>query len=88
MTAETRKDCKFYTSLFLGFGMALLGCLIPPVGVIETSVLWICFGFLMLSACIEGIDVKGIIREIRLLKQDEIKTATSDSNNKEDGGLQ
>lgn len=69
MTAETKKDIKFYVVLFLGFGLALLGCLVPPVGAIETSMLWLVFSFLMLSACIEGIDVKGIIREIRLLKE-------------------
>lgn len=73
MSAETRKDLKFYTAVFLGFGMALLGCLIPPAGMIETSVLWICFGFLMLSACVEGVDVKGIIHEIRLLKDLELQ---------------
>lgn len=69
MTAETRKDLRFYTSLLLGFGMALLACLIPPQGVVSESVLWIVFAFLMLSACIEGVDIKGIIREIRLLKE-------------------
>lgn len=69
MTAEDRRDIKFYVILLMGFGLALLGCLLPPVGKIEQSMLWVVFGFLMLSACIEGIDVKGIIREIRLLKE-------------------
>lgn len=81
MTAETRKDLKFYTSLFLGFGLALLGCLVPPIGVIETSMLWVVFSFLVLSACVEGIDVKGIIREIRLLKEFNIAN-NNDKNNK------
>lgn len=69
MTAETRKDLKFYTSLFLGFGLALLGCLVPPIGAIEASMLWVVFSFLILSACVEGVDIKGIIHEIRLLKE-------------------
>lgn len=72
MTAETRKDFRFYTSLLLGFGMALLGCLVPPIGVVSESVLWIVFAFLMLSACIEGVDIKGIIYEIRMLKEIKI----------------
>lgn len=79
MTADTRKDLKFYTSLFLGFGLALLGCLVPPIGTIETSMLWVVFSFLVLSACVEGIDVKGIIREIRLLKEFD---TNNDKNNK------
>lgn len=77
MTPELRKDCKFYTSLFLGFGLALLGCLIPPIGVIETSMLWVVFSFLVLSACIEGVDIKGIIQEVRLLKEFEFNNKTN-----------
>lgn len=79
MTAELRKDLKFYTSLFLGFGLALLGCLVPPIGVIETSMLWVVFSFLILSACIEGVDIKGIIQEIRLLKEFEFNNNRDNS---------
>lgn len=80
--AETRKDLRFYTSLFLGFGMALLGCLTPPIGVVSESMLWIVFAFLMLSACIEGIDVKGIIQEIRLLKEFNANSIVKNEENK------
>ena len=37
------------------------------------------FSVLVLSACVEGIDVKGIIREIRLLKEFD---TNNDKNNK------
>lgn len=80
MTNETRKDVKFYVVLFLGFSLALLGCLVPPVGVIENSMLWLVFSFLMLSACIEGVDVKGIVREIRLLKEFTTKETAKNEN--------
>lgn len=69
MTTESRKDIKFYILVFLAFGLAILGCLVPPVGQIESSMLWAVFAFLGLSACVEGIDLKGIIHEIRLLKE-------------------
>lgn len=82
MTNEARKDIKFYVVLFLGFGLALLGCLLPPAGTIEQSMLWLVFAFLMLSACVEGIDVKGIIREIRLLKELNVSKVVEDEEDK------
>lgn len=80
MTNEARKDIKFYVVLLLGFGLALLGCLLPPAGTIEQSMLWLVFAFLMLSACVEGIDVKGIIREIRLLKELNISATKNEED--------
>ena len=69
MSVDTWKNIKFFVLVFLAFGLALLGCLVPPIGQIETSMLWAVFAFLGLSACVEGIDLKGIIHEIRLLKE-------------------
>lgn len=80
MNPDVRKDIKFYIVLFLGFGLALLGCLLPPAGTIENSMLWLVFAFLMLSACIEGVDIKGIIHEIRLLKEFTSKQIVEDKN--------
>lgn len=84
MTPENRKDFKFYASLLIGAAFALLGCLTPPVGAISNSMLWIVFAFLILSACIEGIDVKGIIHEIRLLKEFDLENKNNE--NVEKGG--
>lgn len=81
MNPDVRKDIKFYIVLFLGFGLALLGCLLPPAGTIENSMLWLVFAFLMLSACIEGVDIKGIIHEIRLLKEFTAKQIVEEKNN-------
>lgn len=80
MNPDTRKDIKFFTSLLLGFALALLGCLLPPAGTIENSMLWLVFAFLMLSACIEGVDIKGIIHEIRLMKESTIRDALYNSS--------
>lgn len=64
----THKDVKFYTCTFLGAGLLFTALFIPPVGVIETSVLYGAASLLVLAGVVEGADVKGIIREVRLMK--------------------
>ena len=70
----THKDIKFYTCTFLGAGLLFTALFIPPVGVIETSVLYGAASLLILASVVEGADVKGIIREIRLMKEGGIIT--------------
>lgn len=64
-----KQEVRFYTCLILGFILAVLGFYAPPFGVIDNSVI-IAFGILlMVGALAVGIDVRGIIKEIRLLKE-------------------
>lgn len=69
MSSEARKDCRFYVSLFCAMTIALVGTFTPPVGELADSLLWAFFGLLAMDCCVLGIDLQGIIREIRLLKE-------------------
>lgn len=69
MSSESRKDCRFYVSLFCAMTIALVGTFTPPVGELADSLLWAFFGLLAMDCCVLGIDLQGIIREIRLLKE-------------------
>lgn len=80
MDAATHKDIKFYFCTLLGAALLFTALFIPPVGVIEVSVLYGGASFLILAGIVEGADVKGILKEIRLLReqkkeiiQDQIK---------------
>lgn len=81
MTTEARKDCKFYVSLACAMVLVFVGVFCPPIGEIADSLLWAFFGLLALDCAILGLDVQGIIREIRLLKQASITSATQSTNN-------
>lgn len=64
-----KQEIRFYTCLVLGFTLVVLGFYAPPFGTIDNSVI-ITFGMmLMVGALAVGIDVRGIIKEIRLLKE-------------------
>lgn len=64
-----KQEVRFYTCLVLGFTIVILGFYAPPIGIIDNSVI-ITFGMmLMVGALAVGIDVRGIIKEIRLLKE-------------------
>ena len=66
-----KQEIRFYACLVLGFTLVILGFYAPPFGVIDNSVI-IAFGMLlMVGALAVGIDVRGIIKEIRLLKEEK-----------------
>jgi len=65
---ETHKDIKFYLCVILGFVLMIIGAYIPPEGVLDSSMLYGSSFFLILAGCVEGLDIKGIIKELRLLK--------------------
>ena len=69
LTPETRKDIKFYFSLMLGFSMLMTGCILPPIGDINNSVLMAGGMLLTITAGCIGVDLKEIIREFRLLME-------------------
>lgn len=69
MDTSTHKDIKFYFCVLIGAAMMFAALYTPPEGSIELSALYGASSFLILAGVIEGADIKGIIREIRLLKE-------------------
>lgn len=72
LSSEVRKDIKFYTSLFLGFSLLLIGCFIEPPGQISSSVLMGSGMIFTITAGIIGIDLSKIIKEFRFLQSNII----------------
>lgn len=70
MSKETRRDFKFYTLIAVGTALCFIGLFLPPIGYISNSVLIASGLFLSMGGMIEGIDIKGCIRELRLLKSE------------------
>lgn len=72
MDSATHKDIKFYFCTLIGAALLFTALFIPPVGVIEVSVLYGGASFLILAGIVEGADVKGILKEIRLLREQKM----------------
>lgn len=68
MDTTTHKDIKFYFCVLISAALLFTALFIPPVGIIETSVLYGGSSFLLLAGVVEGVDVKGVIHEARLMK--------------------
>ncbi len=62
-------EIRFYVLFALAAFLLIKGFYEPPVGEIAKSVMWVAAGLTTLGACMVGVDVKGIIREIRLWSQ-------------------
>lgn len=69
MTAETRKDLRFYSCLLIAAVLLITSLLLPPVGLIAESVIYSSIVLLGTGALIEGVDIKGIIEAIIELKK-------------------
>lgn len=68
MSMENKREWRFYTCLFMGFSLVCGGFFSPPLGVIDNSVI-VAFGILLsLGALCVGVDLKGIIHELRQLR--------------------
>lgn len=67
-TKDTRREVRFYVCLFLGFILMMCGFFAPPIGEIHNSVLVGSGLLLSIGALAVGIDIEGIVRELRLLK--------------------
>lgn len=77
MTPELRKDLRFYSCLLIASGLLATSLFLPPVGIIAESVLYSAIILLGTGALIEGVDIKGIIQEVRLLKEFEFNNKTN-----------
>lgn len=84
MDTATHKDIKFYFCTLIGAALLFTALFIPPVGIIEVSVLYGGASFLILAGIVEGADVKGIIREIRLLREQQKDIISDQVKGKED----
>lgn len=68
MTLETKREWRFYTCLFMGFSLVVGGFFSPPLGAIHNSVI-VAFGILLsCGALCVGVDLKGVIHELRQLQ--------------------
>ena len=81
MESTTHKDninwyleCRFYVCLILGFSLMVMGFLAPPMGTISNGVLVGAGMMLILGGLSVGLDIKGIIFELRKLKDIEFDT--------------
>lgn len=66
-----KQEIRFYVCMILGYSLMMIGIWIPPVGIISNSVIIAAGIVLCIGALSIGIDVKGIIHEIRLMKEDD-----------------
>ena len=73
---ENRREIRFYVCLLLGFVLMMCGFFAPPIGEIHNSVLVASGLVLSIGALAVGVDIEGIIRELRLLKNGVIETKT------------
>lgn len=66
-----KQEIRFYFCVILGIILIFFGFYAPPTGVIDNTVLE-AFGMLLIIGGLSvGMDIKGIIREIRLLKEEK-----------------
>lgn len=72
MSKETRQDIKFYTLVVMGFSLLVMGFWVYPPGSITSSVLVAAGILFSLAGLLQGVDLEGIIRELRLLKNESI----------------
>ena len=68
MSIENKRELRFYTCLVMGFSLIIGGFFSPPLGVIHNSVIVVAGILFSLGAMCVGVDLKGIIRELRQLQ--------------------
>lgn len=64
-------ECRFYVCLVFGFSLMVMGFCAPPIGAISNGVLVGAGMMLILGGLSVGLDIKGIIYELRKLKEFE-----------------
>lgn len=69
-TEEVRREWRFYICIIIGAILMFAGFFCPPMGHISNSVLTGSGMFLLLGGLAVGMDLKGVIHEIRGLRHD------------------
>ena len=78
-----KEEIRFYICLILGYSLLMIGIWTPPVGVIANSVIVASGILLCVGALAVGIDIKGVIHELRLLKEERAKDGGRDTDKDE-----
>ena len=64
-----KKEIRFYVCLILAYILLMISLWIPPVGIIESSVLYGAIIILSVGAMSIGLDISGILHEINEMKR-------------------
>lgn len=64
-----KKEIRFYVCLILAYVLLMISLWIPPVGIIESSVLYGAIIILSVGAASIGLDISGILHEINEMKR-------------------
>lgn len=64
-----KKEIRFYVCLILAYILLMISLWIPPVGIIESSVLYGAIIILSVGAASIGLDISGILHEINEMKR-------------------
>lgn len=73
MSKENKQEMRFYVCLTLTYILLMISLFLPPINVITQSVLYAAIIILGIGALSLGLDVSGILREIRLLKTNDLE---------------
>lgn len=73
MNRENKQEIRFYVCLGLTYILLMISLFLPPINVITASVLYAAIIILGIGALSLGLDVSGILREIRLLKTNDLE---------------
>ena len=68
-----KQEIRFYVCMILGYSLMMIGIWLPPVGIIANSVIIAAGIILCIGALSIGLDIKGIIHEVRLMREDDKK---------------
>jgi hypothetical protein len=81
MSIENKRECRFYVCLIMGFSLTVGGFFSPPLGVIDNSVIVTAGILLSLGALCVGVDLKGIIHELRFLQNGTVPKEVENGDN-------
>lgn len=70
MTIENKREWRFYVCLVMGYALMVGGFFSPPLGEIGNSIIVASGILLCLGAMCVGVDLKGIIHELRMFKNE------------------
>lgn len=73
MTLDNKREIRFYVCLGLAYILMVVSLILPPLNVITQSVLYASVLILGVGALAVGIDIKGIIHEVRLIKLQDLE---------------
>ena len=72
------REIRFYMLYLLASFLLVTGLYMEPPGEISASVSIAAGGLMTVAACVVGVDVKGIIREYRMIGNQKIESPSGD----------